>query len=87
MNLFIDNLPFGISKPELLDLVKEFGEVLNANVVNERYMGRSKGFAFVEMNSRLSGQQAMEALRRTVYKQRPLVCTEANLQKKKNRKR
>ena len=51
MKLFIDNLPFGISKSELLNLFKEFGEVVHANLVNDRYMGRSKGFAFVEMDT------------------------------------
>ena len=85
MKLIIDNLPFGISKPELLDLFKEFGEVVNADLINDRYMGRSKGFAFVEMGSRSSGQQAMESLNKTVYKSRPLVCREDKSQHKRNR--
>ncbi len=85
MKLFIDNLPFGISKPELLNLLKEFGEVVNTDLVNDRYMGRSKGYAFVEMDSRSSGQKAMESLNKTVYKCRPLVCNKANLQKQGDR--
>ncbi len=84
MKLYIDNLPFGISEPELLDLFKEFGEVVNADLVNDRYMGRSKGVAFVEMDSRSSGKQAMESLNRTVYKCKPLVCIEAYLKKNRN---
>lgn len=87
MKLFIDNLPFGISKPELLNLFKEFGEVVHANLVNDHYMGRSKGFAFVEMDSRSNGQLAMESLNKTVYKCKPLVCNEVNLQNKGNRRR
>ncbi len=85
--LYIDNLPFGISKTELLNLLKEFGEVVNSNLVNDRYMRRSKGFAFVEMDSRSSGQQAMESLNKKVYKSRPLVCNEAKPKKKENRRR
>ena len=87
MKLFIGNLPYDISEPELLDLFNEFGEVVNTNLVKDRYTGRSKGFAFVEMDSRSSGQQAMESLNKTVYKSRPLVCNEAKPKKKGNRRR
>ncbi len=87
MMLYIDNLPFGISKTELLNLLKEFGEVVNSNLVNDRYMRRSKGFAFVEMDSRSNGQLAMKSLNKTVYKCKPLVCNEAHLQHKGNRNR
>ena len=87
MKLFIGNLPYDISEPELLDLFNEFGEVVNTNLVKDRYTGRSKGFAFVEMDSRSSGQQAMESLNKTVYKSRPLVCNEAKPKKKGTRRR
>jgi RNA recognition motif-containing protein len=87
MMLHIDNLPFGISKTELLNLFKEFGEVVNANLVNDRYMRRSKGFAFVEMDSRSNGQLAMESLNKTVYKNKPLVCKVAHLKQNRNGRR
>lgn len=87
MKLFIGNLPYDISEPELLDLFNEFGEVVNTNLVKDRYTGKSKGFAFVEMDSRSSGQQAMESLNKTVYKSRPLVCNEAKPKKKGTRRR
>ncbi len=85
--LYIDNLPFGISKTELLNLLKEFGEVVNSNLVNDRYMRRSKGFAFVEMDSRSNGELAMESLNKTVYKNKPLFCKEAHLKKNRNGRR
>jgi len=87
MKLFIGNLPYNISEPELLDLFKDFGEVVNANLVKDRYTGQSRGFAFIEMDSRSSGQQAMESLNKQVYKSRELVCNEAKPQKKGNRRR
>jgi len=87
MKLYIGNLPYNISDSELLELFKEFGEVVDANLVKDRYTGKSRGFAFVEMDSRSSGQQAMESLNKTVYKSRPLVCNEAKPQKKGNRRR
>jgi RNA recognition motif-containing protein len=79
MKLFIDSLPFGISKSELLNMLKEFSEVVHANLVNDRHLGRSKGFAFVETDSQLNGQLAMESLNKTVYKCKPIVCNEVPL--------
>ena len=87
MKLFIGNLPYDISEPELHSLFIEFGEVVNANLVVDRYTGRSRGFAFVEMDSRSSGQQAMESLNKTVYKSKALVCNEAKPKKKGTRRR
>ncbi len=87
MKLFIGNLPYDISEPELQNLFIEFGEVVNANLVVDRYTGRSRGFAFVEMDSRSSGQQAMESLNKTVYKSKALVCNEAKPKKKGTRRR
>ena len=87
MKLFIGNLPYDISEPELLNLFNEFGEVVNANLVKDNYTGRSRGFAFVEMDSRSSGQQAMESLNKTVYKSKALVCNEAKPKKKGSRRR
>jgi RNA recognition motif-containing protein len=87
MKLFIGNLPYDISEPELLNLFNEFGEVVNANLVTDSYTGRSRGFAFVEMDSRSSGQQAMESLNKTVYKSKALVCNEAKPKKKGSRRR
>jgi len=87
MKLFIGNLPYDISEPELLDLFNDFGEVVNANLVKDPYTGQSRGFAFIEMDSRSSGQQAMESLNKQVYKSRELVCNEAKPKKKSGRRR
>ena len=87
MKLFIGNLPYDISEPEVLALFTEFGEVVDANLVKDPYTGQSRGFAFIEMDSRSSGQQAMEALNKQVYKSRELVCNEAKPKKKSNRRR
>ena len=87
MKLYIGNLPFNVTESELQDLFKEFGEVVDASLVMDRYSGKSRGFAFVEMDSRSSGQQAMESLNKTIYKSRPLVCNEAKKVKKGSRRR
>lgn len=87
MKLFISNLPYRISESELMSLFSEFGEVTAINLILDQFSGNSKGFAFVEMSSRSSGQQAMEGLNNRLYKSKNLVCNEAKPQKKGKRRR
>ena len=87
MKLFIGNLPYDISETELSDLFKEFGEIVDASLIKDPYTGNSKGFAFVEMDSRSSGQQAMESLNKKIYRSKSLVCNEAKPKKKGSRRR
>src|SRR5579884_2655921 len=60
--LFVGGLPFSTSNNELQDLFSQFGEVLSAQIVMDRFSGRSKGFGFVEMQSDDDAQKAIEAL-------------------------
>ena len=87
MKLFIGNLPYKISEDEINDLFKDFGEVVNLNLIKDQFTGQSKGFAFVEMSSRSGGQQAMASLNKRLYKSRSLVCNAATPPKKGKRRR
>ncbi|MBI4665168.1 MAG: RNA-binding protein [Nitrospinae bacterium] len=51
MNIFVGNLPFSATENDLRSLFEEFGEVETVNVIKDRETGRSRGFAFVEMNN------------------------------------
>ncbi len=87
MKLFIGNLPYNITESEVLELFSEYGEVVAANLIMDRFSGRPKGFAFVEMATRSEGHRAMETLNKKEYKHRELVCNEAKPQKKGKRRR
>jgi RNA recognition motif-containing protein len=87
VKLFIGNLPYDITEPEVLKLFSTYGEVVNANLVIDHFSGRSKGFAFVEMATRSEGHRAMETLNKMEYRHRQLVCNEAKPQKKGKRRR
>ena len=87
MKLFIGNLPYDISEPELVNLFAEYGDIVETKLMKDQFTGKSRGFAFVEMSTRSDGQQAMEALNRKKYKNKELVCSEATLQKKNKRRR
>ena len=51
MNIYISGLSYGTNDADLTNLFAEFGEVSSAKVIFDRESGRSRGFAFVEMNN------------------------------------
>ncbi len=87
MKLFVGSLPYDITEPELNELFEQYGTVISAKLVVDRFSGHSKGFGFVEMETRSEGHRAMEDLNNKVYKHRTLVCNEAKPQKKKKFRR
>ena len=46
MNLYVGNLPYTTNENDLSDLFAQFGEVISAKVITDRYSGQSKGFGF-----------------------------------------
>jgi RNA recognition motif-containing protein len=62
LNIYVGNLNYDTTEDTLRTLFAEFGEVESVNVITDRYTGRPKGFAFVEMTSDESGQAAIGAL-------------------------
>ena len=75
--IYVGNLPYSTTDQELQDLFATHGTVQSANVVTDRYTGRSRGFGFVEMGSAEEAQQAITALNGTEYEGRNLVVNEA----------
>lgn len=60
--LFIGGLPYTIDNQKLNDLFAQFGEVLSAVVINDKFTGQSKGFGFVEMSDDSAAQEAIKNL-------------------------
>lgn len=75
--LYVGNLSYATTDQELQDLFAQHGTVQSANVVTDRYTGRSRGFGFVEMGSGEEAQQAIEALNGSDFQGRNLVVNEA----------
>jgi RNA recognition motif-containing protein len=61
-NIYVGNLSYETTEDTLRTLFAEFGEVEAVKVITDRYSGRSKGFAFVEVATEESAQKAIEAL-------------------------
>lgn len=77
MNIYVGNLPYSVTKDELLDMFSEFGQVSRATVVMDRETNRSKGFGFVEMSDDVAANQALEALNGQEMNGRALRVNEA----------
>lgn len=58
--LYIGNLPYSVTDDQLRDLFSQAGTVTTANVINDKFSGRSKGFGFVEMSSLEEAEKAIE---------------------------
>lgn len=62
MNIYIGNLSFNTTEETLKGLFTEFGEIESVKLIKDRFSGRPKGFAFVEMPSNSEADQAIKAL-------------------------
>jgi cold-inducible RNA-binding protein len=50
MRIFVGNLSYQTTEDQLTDLFSEVGQVETATIVTDRDTGRSRGFAFIEMD-------------------------------------
>ncbi len=60
--LFVGNLSFNTTEPQLRDAFSEFGAVNEINLMMDRETGRPRGFGFVTMNSAEEAQAAITGL-------------------------
>lgn len=59
--LYIGNLPWGATDEQLRDLFTPHGEVHSVAIITDRETGRSRGFAFVEMDDEGAGRALTQA--------------------------
>jgi RNA recognition motif-containing protein len=60
--LFVGNLAFSTTGPDLESLFASAGTVESATVVSDRETGRSRGFGFVEMGTSTEASKAIQEL-------------------------
>ena len=77
MKIYIGNLSYDVTEEELQQEFAVFGEVMSVSVVTDKYSGRPRGFAFVEMASKSEGEAAIAGLNGKTLKERTLMVSEA----------
>lgn len=75
--LFVGNLSLDTTSDEIRELFSEVGPVESCQVITDRDTGRSKGFGFVEMNSREGADAAKDKFNGKELHGRPLKVNEA----------
>ena len=76
MRLYVGNLPYSCSEEDVKNLFSEYNPS-SVKLIIDRETGRSKGFAFVEIDSNNEAQDAMQALDKKVVEGKTLVVNEA----------
>src|SRR5262245_1095124 len=74
-NIYVGNLTWDATADDLRELFEQYGQVIKAQIVNDRETGRSRGFGFVEMES--GAEEAITALNGKDFRGRALTVNEA----------
>ncbi len=77
MTIYVGNLSYQASEQDLSNLFSPYGEVSSVKIVKDMETGRSRGFAFVEMEDDSSVDRAIEELHETEFLDRTLIVNKA----------
>src|SRR5712671_1191856 len=75
--LFVGNLSFNTTETDLQDHFATVGPVTEVMLVQDKFTGKSRGFAFVTMGSDQDAQNAITQLHGKTFDGRPLTVNEA----------
>ncbi len=77
MKIYVGNLSYETNEEELKSEFLNYGKVDSIAIPLDRYSGRPRGFAFVEMPSISEGQAAIQGLNGKTLNDRTLVVNAA----------
>ena len=83
--LYVGNLPFSVNDDSLKEQFSAHGTVETAQVIMDKFSGRSKGFGFVEMSSDEEAKVAIEQMSEKEVDGRKIVVNEARPMEKRER--
>jgi cold-inducible RNA-binding protein len=76
-NIFVGNLSFSSTEESIRSMFERYGAVNSARIMTDRDTGRSRGFAFVEMENEAEADQAITALNGSTVDGRAINVNEA----------
>jgi RNA recognition motif-containing protein len=77
MNIYVGNLSWDVTQEELMQAFQAHGQVTSANIITDKYTGRSRGFGFVEMPVEDEARAAISTLNGTDLRGRSINVNEA----------
>lgn len=78
--LFVAGIPWSTTDEDLRNIFSDAGTVVSANVIKDKFTGKSRGFGFVEMASDEEASHAIEVKNGTEVGGRPITVNEARPQ-------
>ena len=84
MKLYVGNLAFETTSDDLQTLFAEAGTVENVSLIEDRETGRSRGFGFIEMQTKEEGAAAIEQFNGKELGGRALKVNEAKPRENRN---
>ena len=75
--LYVGNLPFATTAQDLQDLFAQAGSVTTVDLIFDKFTGRSRGFAFVNMATPEDARNAVEKFHGYAMEGRNLTVNEA----------
>src|SRR3954465_9637027 len=75
--LYVGNLSFNTTETDLQDLFAQAGPVQEVTLMQDKFTGKSRGFAFVTMTSEADAQKAITEFNGKTIEGRPLTVNEA----------
>ncbi|HPT65813.1 MAG TPA: RNA-binding protein [Candidatus Woesebacteria bacterium] len=75
--LFVGNLSFNLTQDQFKEIFAAYGNIVSANIVMDKFSGRSKGFGFVEFENDADALKAMSELDNSEQAGRNIAVKEA----------
>lgn len=78
--LYVGNLSYNVTEERLQQHFAQYGSVVSARIITDKFTGKSKGFGFIEMSSDQEAEKATSSLNGTDFEGRNIVVSEARPQ-------
>jgi RNA recognition motif-containing protein len=78
MNIYIGNIAYNMTPEEIKELFLTYGNVTSVRIITDKRSGRSKGYAFVEMDNDKDAENAIQALNELQVKGRNIKVNSAH---------
>jgi cold-inducible RNA-binding protein len=82
--LYVGNLSYEVTEQNLRDLFSQAGEIASVDVITDKYTGKGKGFAFVEMATDAATEQAINTLSGHELDNRAMIVNEARAREERS---
>ena len=84
MNIYVGQLPYGMTEDELREMFVEYGEIGSLNLIKDKFSGQSKGFGFIDMPNNSEADKAIKALNKSMLNGREIKVNQAEDRRKKS---